>query len=237
MADSTSFVGSIPEFYDRGMGPVMFEPYAREIAARDAATQLVATDLSPSRLEYAERHVGPLPNTQWQLADLTALPFADGTFDAVACRFGVMFPPDKPGIFREVRRVLKPRGHWIFNVWDALEANPHAAAIDRTVAAMCPGDRPRFFRLPYSSADREVLARHDFTDIALDTVPKIARSVTARALASGMAQGSPLVTGLIERGFDLAEVVDRVTAALAALGGAAPFECPMQAVVCPARAG
>ncbi len=268
MQDSTSFVGSIPEYYDRYMGPVMFEPYARDLAQRAAATgarqllecacgsgivtralraalapeaALIASDLSPVMLEYAQRHVGPLPNTHWQVADLTALPFAAASFEAVVCQFGVMFPPDKPALFREVRRVLKPRGHWLFNVWDTMAANPFAEVVHRTIGALFPRDPPQFFTVPFTFADHDVLRGllrdHGFTDITLETVPQIARSSSALALATGMVRGSPVVAALTERGLDLDAVVTQVAEALATLGGSAPFASPMQAVVCTARAG
>ena len=268
MQDNTSFAGSIPEYYDRYMGPVMFEPYARDIAQRAAATgarqvlecacgsgivtralrtalapdaALVASDLAPAMLQYAQAHVGPLPNTHWQVADLTALPFDTASFEAVVCQFGVMFPSDKPALFGEVRRVLRPRGHWIFNVWDTLAANPFAAAVHRTIGAMSPSDPPQFFTVPFAFSDHDVLRGllrdHDFTDITLETIPLIARSSSALALATGMVRGSPVASALTERGLDLDAVILQVTEVLATLGGRAPFESPMQAVVCTARAG
>jgi len=267
MVENTRFNGSMPEFYDTGMGPVMFEPYARDLAARLAASgarevleaacgtgivtralraacapevHLTATDLSPAMLDYARAHHGGLPNTDWQVADLTALPFADAHFDAVVCQFGVMFPPDKAAIFRELRRVLRPAGQLLFNVWDTHATNPHAATVHRTLAALFPDDPPQFFALPFSFADRDTLRAllrdHGFTEPALEAVTATAHSPTARALATGMLRGSPIVASLLERGIDLEIVIDRVAAALATRGGAAPFACPMQAVVCSARA-
>ena len=53
----------------------------------------------------------------FQTADATALPFADGEFDAVLCQFGVMFFPDKDKAYREVYRVLATGGHYVFTVW------------------------------------------------------------------------------------------------------------------------
>lgn len=267
MQDSTSFVGSIPEYYDRYMGPVMFEPYAQDLARRVAATRarqvlecacgtgiltralraalapdvtLVASDLAPAMLQYAEIHAGSLPNTTWQVADLTALPVEAASFEAVVCQFGVMFPTDKAAIFREVRRVLKPRGHWIFNVWDSLAANAFAATVHRTIGTLCPRDPPQFFTLPFSFADhatlRGLMQEHGFDGIVIETIPMIAHSESALALATGMVRGSPVASALTDRGLDLAVVVTQVAEALAVLGGSAPFQSPMQAVVCTARA-
>ena len=53
---------------------------------------------------------GQAPGADWQQADAQALPFDDEQFDLVACQFGVMFFPDKPGAFTEIRRVLTAGG-------------------------------------------------------------------------------------------------------------------------------
>jgi ubiquinone/menaquinone biosynthesis C-methylase UbiE len=42
---------------------------------------------------------------EFQPADAVVLPFADASFDAVVCQFGLMFFPDKPKSFSEVHRV------------------------------------------------------------------------------------------------------------------------------------
>jgi ubiquinone/menaquinone biosynthesis C-methylase UbiE len=267
MKDSTSFTGSVPEFYDRYMGPVMFEPYARDLAQRVAAvgaktvleaacgtgivtralrtalpstTSLVATDLAEAMLNYAQAALGSMPNTTWRTADLTALPFDAANFDAVACQFGVMFPVDKAAMFREVRRVLKPGGRFLFNVWDAMPTNPFAMIVHRTIGAQFPTDPPQFFTIPFSFCDQAVLssllASSGFDDITIETLPKTAISASAEALATGMVQGSPVVSAIKERGLDVQKVIAAVTGALTTFGGAAPFQSPMQAVVISARA-
>jgi ubiquinone/menaquinone biosynthesis C-methylase UbiE len=120
--DPTRFVGSIPEHYDRGMGPVIFARPADLVATRvasfepsrvletaagtgivtrrlrdllPAAAEIVATDLNPAMLDAASRKFRPGEVVTFKQADATALPFADGEFDAMVCQFGVMFFPDK----------------------------------------------------------------------------------------------------------------------------------------------
>ena len=88
------------------------------------------------------------------------LPFADGTFDAVACQFGVMFFPDKAQAFAEARRVLRPGGIFIFNVWDRIEDNEFADVVTTALASLFPGDPPRFLaRTPHGYCDRATIAR------------------------------------------------------------------------------
>jgi len=139
-ATDTLFAGSIPELYDRLFVPLIFEPYAEDLARRVAALQparvletaagtgvvtramarllpasceLIATDLNPPMLQRAEA-VGTVRPVVWQPADATRLPFADHGVDVVVCQFGVMFFPDKVQAFAEARRVLRPGGELRF---------------------------------------------------------------------------------------------------------------------------
>lgn len=81
--------------------------------------RVVATDLVAEMLLGLRRRIETeaLDNLVTQTCDMTALPFADGSFDRVTCRFGVMFVPDPAAAFREIRRVLKPGGRCAVMVW------------------------------------------------------------------------------------------------------------------------
>ena len=65
-------------------------------------------------------------------------------FDAVACQFGVMFYPDKVQGHKEAYRVLKPGGHYFFNVWDRLETSDFTQVVTGALEEMFPDDPPRF---------------------------------------------------------------------------------------------
>jgi len=177
MSDShAKFDGSIPENYDRILGPFLFEHYAKDIAARlpsgDAtriletacgtgiATQyarealgpdatIVATDLNPPMLDVANAKRGFLPGVTFQEANAQALPFSDNEFDAVLCQFGMMFLPDKPLGMAEALRVLKPGGTFAFNVWDDFEANPAMVTAHETVGRFFDEEPPQFFTVPF----------------------------------------------------------------------------------------
>lgn len=186
VSGASEFTGSIPDYYDRGLGPVLFDPYARDIAARvaavkprrvlelaagtgivtrklrdalPAATPIMATDLNPAMLEIAQRKFRGGENVEFSPADAMALPFADGAFDLTVCQFGVMFFPDKVASFREARRVLSPCGRYIFNVWGTHAANPFAAIMYQMSERLFPTDPPQFYAVPFSYSDpREPLA-------------------------------------------------------------------------------
>jgi ubiquinone/menaquinone biosynthesis C-methylase UbiE len=261
----TAFAGSIPEFYDRCLGPFLFEPYAADLAARAAGlapgrvletaagtgvvtialaaalpdAEIVATDLNPDMLRVA---AGKLDTPRLTLApaDAQSLPFADATFDLVVCQFGAMFFPDRVAAYREARRVLRPGGTFLFNVWDRLEANPASKAVAEAVAALFPGDPPSFLhRVPFGYHDRAAieadLRAAGFTSIEAETVAKRSRG-DARALAPGLCQGSPLRAEIEARAPDrLEEATQAALGALVRLHGD-PVDAAMSAHVLTARA-
>ncbi|HVR67320.1 MAG TPA: methyltransferase domain-containing protein, partial [Verrucomicrobiae bacterium] len=64
------------------------------------------------------------PGIDWRAGRAEALPFPDGSFDAVVSQFGLMFFEDREGALKEMWRVLKPGGRLAVAVWDALEHSP-----------------------------------------------------------------------------------------------------------------
>jgi ubiquinone/menaquinone biosynthesis C-methylase UbiE len=149
------FAGSMPQLYERYLVPLLFAPYAADLARRVAqfrparvlelaagtgvltrhlaqalppGTEIVATDLNRPMLDYAAAVGAPQP-VRWQQADALALPFPAGHFDVVVCQCGVMFFPDKPRAYAEARRMLRADGHALFNVWDRIEHNEFAACV------------------------------------------------------------------------------------------------------------
>ncbi|HZQ06255.1 MAG TPA: methyltransferase domain-containing protein [Anaerolineae bacterium] len=185
MPDSnTIFSESIPENYDRYLGPTMFETYAADLANRVAAnsngavletacgtgiltqalrarlpltTPIVATDIGQAMLDYARKKLGDLQNVEWKQADATVLPFPSASFGAVACQFGVMFFPDKLAAFKEARRVLTDNGAFYFNVWGDMAHNPAASLAHGTLSKIFPDNPPNFYTVPFGFNDREVL--------------------------------------------------------------------------------
>jgi ubiquinone/menaquinone biosynthesis C-methylase UbiE len=181
------FAGSIPEIYDRFLVPLIFEPYALDLAGRIAGAEpqhvletaagtgvatraiasqlaagarIVATDLNQPMLDYAATLQPEDRPVSWRQADAQALPFPDQSFDAVACQFGAMFFPDKIRGYREARRVLRPDGRFCFNVWDHISANEFADVVTESLAAVFPHDPPRFLaRTPHGYHDTNLIHR------------------------------------------------------------------------------
>ncbi|MEK6592184.1 MAG: class I SAM-dependent methyltransferase [Pseudomonadota bacterium] len=262
-----SFTGSIPEYYDTCLGPAWFDAYAADLAQRlparppgdvleiacgtgqatrrirerlDPDVRLVATDLNKAMLDYARSRLGDRKDIEWREADAVNLPFGDGEFGAVVCAFGVMFVPDKMAMFREVRRVLREGGVFLFNVWDRIEENPCPAVNAAVVEGLFPGDQEMRFRIPYEMHDpallRQFLAGARFQDARIEKKRVQIDGVSARTVATGLILGTPRSLMIEKRGVPLDGVVDKVTAALSKIGGADPFRASAQAVVVEARA-
>jgi SAM-dependent methyltransferase len=85
---------------------------ARWLAARGA--DVVAFDLSMEQLRQAVALGGGVPLVR---ADAAALPFADAAFDLACSAYGALpFVADSAAVMREVARVLRPGGRWVFSV-------------------------------------------------------------------------------------------------------------------------
>ena len=181
------FAGSIPENYDRYMVPLIFEPYAADMAQRAAhlspgavleiaagtgvvtralarklppGARYIVTDLNQPMLDYAASRQGPDSRITWRHADAMALPFENAAFDLVCCQFGAMFFPDRSVAYRETKRVLKPGGHFLFNVWDRIEENDFADEVTNALARIFPDDPPRFMaRTPHGYHDTALIRR------------------------------------------------------------------------------
>jgi SAM-dependent methyltransferase len=260
-----AFAGSIPKLYEAYLVPLIFEAYAADLATRLASqsprrvlevaagtgvvtramaralaadVSIVATDLNQAMLDEASA-VGTARPVEWRQADAMQLSFADGSFDAVVCQFGVMFFPDKPKAFAEARRVLRTGGAFIFNVWDAIQHNECAHMVTTALAALFPNDPPRFLpRTPYGYDDHAVIARDlaagGFTNAPeIDTVAARSRAGSARDPAVAFCQGTPLRAEIESRGgaTGLAGATDAAERAIAQRFGRGPVDGKIQAHV------
>ena len=170
------FTADVARFYDTTLVPLMFDPYAKDLAARVKALEpkdvlevacgtgvvtralastlpdtctITATDLSEAMVSYG-RVVGTSRPVNWQQADVMSLPYEPESFDAVVCQFGVMFFPDRVAAYQQVRRVLRKGGTFLFNVWTELEYNEFAEVITEALRERYPENPIEFLaRTPH----------------------------------------------------------------------------------------
>jgi ubiquinone/menaquinone biosynthesis C-methylase UbiE len=261
--DAVSFVGSIPQHYDQGLGPMIFVDYAADIAQRvaaagparvletaagtgivtrklrdalPAATRLTATDLNPPMLDIASAKFRAGEQVEFQPADAMALPFADASFDAVVCQFGVMFFPDKAKSYSEVLRVLAPGGRYVFSVWDSHRYNPFGRLAHQVAGSFFPADPPQFYNVPFSCHQidpiKESLIEAGFTGINAAVVSLDKEVPDAASFARASIYGNPLIDQIRTRGGVEPElIVGALAREYRREFGADPGRMPLQAIV------
>jgi ubiquinone/menaquinone biosynthesis C-methylase UbiE len=262
-SEAARFTGSIPQHYDQGLGPMIFVDYAADMARRVAAgnptrvletaagtgivtrrlrdalpanARLTATDLNPPMLEVAREKFRPGEKVEFQPADAMALPFPDGSFDAVVCQFGIMFFPDKDKSYREVYRVLAPGGRYLFSVWGSHQDNPFGRIGHEVAASFFPTDPPQFYNVPFSCHQidpiKKALAEAGFAAIDAAVVKLEKEIPDAAAFARGMVYGNPLIDQVHARGgVEPERIVAALVRQLHREFGANPGRMPLQAIM------
>lgn len=258
------FAGSIPENYDRYMVPLIFEPFAADLARRAASlspsavletaagtgvvtralaprlspgASYIATDLNQPMLDYAASRQAPDGRITWRQADALALPFGNAVFDLVCCQFGAMFFPDRRSAYREAKRVLKPGGHFMFNVWDRIEENVFANDVTNALAEIFPNDPPRFLaRMPHGYHDTAVIRSEledaGFSRVAIETRAEQSRASSPRVPAVAYCQGTPLRNEIEARDAGKLEAAtDHAASAIAGRHGSGAVAAKIQAHV------
>ena len=150
-------------------------------------------------LETDKVFAGSIPENydRYMVPDALVLPFENATFDLVCCQFGAMFFPDRSSAYREAKRVLKPGGHFLFNVWDRIEENVFADDVTNALARIFPNDPPRFLaRTPHGYHDtaliRSELEDAGFSRVVIETRAEQSRASSPRFPAVAYCQGTLL---------------------------------------------
>jgi ubiquinone/menaquinone biosynthesis C-methylase UbiE len=186
VATDKFFAGTIPVIYEQYLVPLIFEPYAVDLARLVAQlnprsileiaagtgvvtralettlrrpVRITATDLNQTMLDVARSTLPTENRIDWRQADALALPFDNSSFAAVVCQFGVMFFPDKRQGFREAHRVLEHSSCFIFSVWDDITQNEFADVVTKALGELFPNDPPMFLaRTPHGYHDAEQIS-------------------------------------------------------------------------------
>ncbi|MBL7813161.1 MAG: methyltransferase domain-containing protein [Bacteroidetes bacterium] len=261
-AEKLLFDAEVAQRYDTFMGPFVFEPFAVDMAQRvlksgaenileiacgtgrvtrhlaaglPAQGRITATDISEPMLQVG-RNALPDARISWLVARAEALPFADDSFDAVVCQFGLMFFEDRKTALHEMWRVLKPGGILCFNTWNRRD---YCKAIDisrNTIATFFPGGEPENSNLPFSMYDPEAfqewMQQAGFENTEIQLLEKTGVSPTARDAATGMVTANHLYHFIRKQGKEMElRILDAVTAELSLKLGDAPLQSPLSAWV------
>ncbi|KRE79290.1 class I SAM-dependent methyltransferase [Arthrobacter sp. Soil763] len=177
--------------------------------------QVVLADISAGMLHVAEEKadVRGLANVSFTVCDAAELPFRDGTFDAVLCRFGFMFFPQMRAALKEMVRTARPGARITAAVWGRAAENPWATLILGTLAhhtelSRPPAEMPGLFRCSasgfmarlYRDAGLvQVAERKISTDLIHESPESYWQFMTdiATTVAMGLAKAGPEAQSLI----------------------------------------
>ena len=255
------YAGRAPEYYQRYLVPLLFRPFAAEladVAARfrgatllelacgtGATTQalldrapgdalLISTDASRDMLAIAAGRISD-PRVTFRTADASDLPFEDVSFDAAVSAFGAMFYPDRPRAYAEAARVLRRGGTIVLSTWDAHIHNEFARTVHQTVAELFPQDPPPFLLTPYRYTDinliRSELEQAGFDNIHVRVERKQTRAPNAQYVAKGLILGTPLAEQITARTNDPDAVVAAAASRLATQYGDPDCTAMTQAIL------
>jgi arsenite methyltransferase len=106
------------------------------LAARDTGPsgRVIGVDMTPSMIEKARANQAKqngLENVEFRLGEIEHLPIADGSVDVVISNCVVNLSPDKPQVFREAYRALKPGGRML--VSDLVLTRPLTPELQKNV--------------------------------------------------------------------------------------------------------
>jgi len=194
---------------------------AREAAA--AGARVTAIDVSPGMLEIA-RASSPT-SISYVLAEASALPFPDQSFDVATCGFGLSHMPHASQVLSEVRRVLKPTGTFLASCWGPKRSNPSRDAVQATLERYVPGWTDPFAQIMNEElwADPGVGLRN-LRDAGFDPVEVITERLVGAfadpAQALGRAIAGPTRGAMVDaiRGTERGRFQAEVVAAIEATG-------------------
>lgn len=139
------------------------------LAARavGATGKVIGVDASTDMVQLARGNARKhgTTNVEFRLGEIEAMPVADDTADVVISNCVINLSPDKPAVYREAFRVLRPGGR--IAITDVVALAPLPAEMAQDIAALC-GCVAGAAGLEEL---RALLASTGFTDVRVETLP------------------------------------------------------------------
>jgi ubiquinone/menaquinone biosynthesis C-methylase UbiE len=179
--------------------------------------KVIITDLAEYMLEIARENAAKkgIKNIETRVCDVSELPFADNTFDAISCRFGFMFFPDMLLAAKEMARVLKPGGRIATSVWNIPEKNFWVTAIMETINRNMqlpppPPGSPGMFRCAKDGLMTDLFSKAGFKNISITEIAGNLNCQTSDVYWNMMTEvGAPIVAALSKADDAMKEKIKR----------------------------
>ncbi len=201
---------------DIGCGTGAAARYAAEIVGENG--QVAAIDINAGMIEFARNLVTDF-SIDWRLADASALPFGDRSFNLVAGNQVLQFLPDKTKALSETKRVLLKNGRIALSVYCAIELCPAHCAVARALEKYKVD--PSGILNPYSFNDSvilgDIIQDAGFRDVSVVRKTMESRFSSAENFVQSLAAGGPSARHALEQlnKSELEMVIAEVTKTLA----------------------
>lgn len=174
-----------------------------DLVAEAVALSAVATgtDFAPTMIEQARSKTA---GARFEIGDAEALSFAERSFDAVTCAFGLYHLAEPDKAVAEAARVLRGGGRYVYTGWLPPDRGwDLAALVGRAIATHGSTDvklppAPPPFRMTDETVLREVLKSHGFRDITCSAEMAIWRSAHTDDVLDLIAKGTVRTAMLID---------------------------------------
>ena len=204
-------------------------------AAAERGAQVVGVDFSSAQVAAAQSRY---PHVRFQVADASALPFADASVDAVVCGFGMLHFPDALAAAVEAHRVLVPGGRFAFSVWDQPDRAVAMGALQAAIRAhgetnvgVPPG--PDFFWLSEPRRSEQLLRDAGFREPVVERVAQVWSLASAEHVVDAFQRATVRMRALLRA--QSAQQLTRIRAAvresLAPYRRGDGYELPMPALL------
>jgi len=205
---------------------------AREAAPHSgAAGRVVGIDSNAGMLSVAAELA---PGVEWREGVAEALPFPDGSFDAVVSQFGLMFFRDRRQALQEMRRVLRPGGRVVVAVWNALDQMPAYASLVSLLERTAGSGAADALRAPFALGDRQRLrtlaSEAGLAAADIHTHQGVAEFPSVRTMVEADLRGWLPVMGIMLSEDQIGAILQEAERALAA------YETPNKRMVFPISA-
>jgi len=223
-------VGTGSRVLDVACGPGLLTAAAAQRGARSIGVDFSNAQVTAARTRY--------PELRFEVADASALPFPNASFDAVLSSFGMLHFPDARSAAAEASRILVPGGRFAFTVWDQPERVVPMGALLRAVRSHGRTDvdipaGPDFFGLSEPARSQELLRAAGFENPTVAYVPQVWRLKAPAHILSTFQRGTVRMRALLQA--QSPEQIARIQAALhaelSAYRQGDGYELPMPALL------
>ena len=208
-------------------------------AAAERGAGAIGLDFVPEMVTEAAKL---FPAVDFREGDAEALPFEDGSFEAVACNVGILHFPHPEQALAEAFRVLAPGGRFAFTAWCPPERSPLFALLLGTFQEHGDMNKgvpagPPMFRFAEAAECLRVLAGAGFVDTAADDVPATARFPDASGVMEMVRRGTARTQVLLKHQSEAAvrKIEETVLEKAAAFASGGRIEIPAPAMLASGR--